>query len=1046
MRKIFEFSVKRPLFVNILTILIVVAGIVALKGLNRDVFPNVNLDIVVVSTIYPGSTPKEIEKLIAIPLEKELKEVDDIKEMTSISIEGRAEIILEIEPDAPDKNKVVNDIQRAVDKADDLPDDLQDDPLVTEIETRKRPVVEVSISGDLPEAELVEHARIIERMILDLPDVASVTRSGWRDAEIWVEVDPAKVNEYKLSLAEVVAALKRQNVSIPGGSVIVDDTEKLVRTTGEFETAPEVKDVVLRANELGHWVQVKDIAKVTDDFEPYKEIYRTDGHRAINLIAVKKEKGDVIDVVDEIKRIKADYLTRAPPGLDINLVNDYSYYVKRRLNVLVNNGWIGMLLVVVCLFLFLSARIAFVTAIGIPMAFFMTFTVMYYSGLTINLLTMFGLIMVLGMIVDDAIVLSENIYRRISEGMSPEQASIQGAYEIWGPVLTTVLTTIAAFSPLMFMSGIIGKFVMYIPLIVIIALVSSLLQAFIILPSHIHSMERFPRSKRFSKLHTGLIGGAFSRFTERYANLVREIIRRRWLVVGLSGIFFVVSLYIGIFHVKFVLFPQRGIDAFFVQAKAAIGTPIEQMEQLMLPLETAVASLPASEVDNFITDIGVIQQESGDENAQRASHVGQIKVLLKPATDREMTSDELIAILREKTKGISGFTELLFENVRAGPPVGKAVELRVRGDDLELLDTIAAEVKAFISEMPGVSDVRDNYEPGKEEVRVKVDERTASRADLSVSDIALTVRTAVEGSIATTIKNAEEEVDVRVRLPDDWRYREGALDQIFIPNGQGHLVPITAVVSFEESPGISSIRHYDRKRTVTVTANVDEQRATSVSVAKAVREQFKDISRRYPGVTLYFGGEWEKTQESFTDLKLAMILAAFVILIILVFEFQSLLQPIIILIAVPYGFVGVTWAFVLHSEPYSFIAMMGVVGLAGVVVNNSIVFIDFVNKAMIAGHSLKDSLIEAARLRLRPILITTITTVLGLLPVAYGFMGSDPFLKPMALAIGWGLLFATFCTLLVTPALYAVINDVHCFLLGHFKFWGNGCEDDQSKT
>ncbi|MFH1829148.1 MAG: efflux RND transporter permease subunit [Pseudomonadota bacterium] len=1046
MRKIFEFSIRQPLFVNLLTLMVFVAGILAIINLNRDTFPNVTLDIVAVSTTYPGATPQEVEKLITIPIEKELKEVDDIKEMASASIEGRSDIIIEIEPDAPDKNKVVNDIQRAVDKAEDLPDDLKEEPLVTDIEMRDHPVVEVSLSGDFTEHELIKHARVIERMLLDLPGIAKVVRNGWREEEIWVEVDPEKVNSYQLSLSDVVTALKAQNVSIPGGSVIIGSKESLIRTTGEFETPPEVEEVVLRANELGHWVQVKDVAKVSNNFEPYTTIHHTDGKRAINLIAVKKESSDVITLVDQIKNVADEYKKIGPPNLNISIVNDFSYYVKRRLNVLVNNGWIGITLVVICLFLFLSARAAFVTAIGIPTAFLITFSVMYYSGITINLLTMFGLIMVLGMLVDDAIIITENVHRRIAGGEKAADAAINGTDEIWRPVLTTVLTTIAAFAPLMFMSGIIGKFVLYIPLVVIIALMSSLLQAFIILPSHIVMIERLPHHPKFARFHTGLMGRTFARFTDRYVALLKKIIRHRWLTVSAALTFIMISLYIGIFHLPMVLFPQRGIDAFYVRAKAPIGTPVEQMEKLMERLEGEVEKLPKSEVDNIITYVGVVQQDANDPYSERASHEGQILVLLKPQADREMTSDELINILRKSTKGFNEFTEISFDNVRPGPPVGKPVVVRVRGDDLPELDSIADEIKGYLATIKGVSDIRDDFERGKDEIRVKVNERQASRADLGVRDVALSTRSAFEGAIATTIKHADEEIDVRVRYPDEWRYRTGALDKVLIPNGRGNLVPITAIASFETTQGINAIRHFDRKRAVTVTANVDEVNATSISVTKAVAKQFKDLPRQHPGVSLDFGGEWEKTEESFRDLKMAMVVAAFIIMIILVFEFQSLLQPLIVLIAVPYGFVGVIWAFLIHFEPKSFLAMMGVVGLAGVVVNNSIVFIDFVNKAKAQGHELKDALVEAARLRLRPIFITTITTVFGLLPVAYGFMGSDPFLKPMALAIGWGLTFATCCTLLVTPALYAVVDDMHRFLFSKLVIWNSGCKKGDHST
>lgn len=1041
MRKLFEFSVRQPLLANLITVVILVAGVMAISGLNRDIFPNVNLDLVIVNASYPGATPQEIEKLITIPIEKELKEVSDIKEMNSASIEGLATILIEIEPDARDKAKVVNDIQRAVDNAEDLPSDLKDKPLVNELQMRDHPVVEVSLSGDIPEAVLVESAREMETRLLDLSDISRVDRNGWRDQEIWVEVDPDEVSRYNLSLAEVIHSLKSQNVSIPGGSVIGDGVERLLRTTGEFESASEIERVILRANELGHWVEVSDIAKVSDDFEPWQQIHRANGHRAINLVAVKKESADVITMVEEVKRLVDDYRRIAPEGLDMKIVNDMSVYVQRRLDVLVGNGWVGVTLVVICLFLFLSLRAGIVTAIGIPTALLITFIAMYYSRMSINMLTMFALIMVLGMLVDDAIVIAENVHRRIAGGDSVEEAAIEGSDEIWAPVLTTVLTTVVAFAPLMFMSGIIGKFVLYMPLVVIIALAASLFQAFVILPAHIVTIERLPRSKFLGRLHRGIFDRLFGRFAEGYVGLIKRLIRMRWRFIGIVSIFFAVSLYIGLFRLPFVLFPQRGIDAFFIRAKAPIGTPVERTEEMMKRIEAEVAKIPASEMDDYVTQVGVIQQDSGDPAAERASHLAQMQIFLKPEVDRKMTSDEMIARLREATEGFAEFTEITFDNVRQGPPVGKPVSVRIRGEDLDELDAIADEIKAFLAGVRGVSDIRDDYEEGKGEINVDVDERQAARADITVEDVALAVRSAFEGTIATSIKRSDEEIDVRVRFPDSWRYRPGSLDKVLIPNPQGYLIPITQVATPSEKRGINAIRHYERKRTVTVTANVDEDLATSVGTTKAIASRFADVPKEHPGVIISFGGEWEKTQESMADLKIAMIIAALLIFTILVFEFQSLLQPVVVLLAVLYGFVGVTWTFIFHAEPKSFLAMMGVVGLSGVVVNNSIVFMDFINKARKNGMSVRDSIVEAGRLRLRPILLTTITTIFGILPVAYGVMGSDPFLKPMALSLGWGLAFATACTLLVTPPLYAVVDDLHCRLISRLKFWSNGCQD-----
>ena len=1031
MRKIFEFAVNQPIFVNLLTVLVIVAGLMSMAALNRDTFPNIQLDIVMISTNYPGATPKEIEKLITIPLEKELQEVSDIKEMVSSSLEGTSLISIELEPDAPDKRKIISDIQRAVDRADDLPDDLKRKPMVNEIETRNRPVVEVSLSGDLSLDELTKHAKALETRLLDLDNIAKVNRSGWRDREIWVEVDPVKVKEYYFSMAEIVSILKKRNVSIPGGTIIIGPKESIVRTTGEFEKASEIEPIVLRANERGHFLQIKDLATVTDTFEPISIVHRANGRRAINLIAVKKERGDTITVVENIREVVAEYRRGAPDTLKISLVNDASYYVKRRLNVLVNNAWIGIVMVLFCLFLFLNSRVAIATSLGIPMAFLTTFIVMWYSGLTINLITMFGLIMVLGMIVDDAIIIAENVHRHMENGIPPKKAAVLGAMEVWRPVVTTVITTIAAFAPLMLMSGIMGKFIRYIPLIVIVALLSSLLEAFIMLPSHLVTVESIPKGKLLAKFNSGAFTRWFSRVTSKYIDFLYVLIKNRWKFVSIVVVFFIVSFYVGFIHIPFVLFPQKGIEAFFIRVKAPVGTPVEVTENRMKPIEIAVSEIPDSELDDYLSFAGISQQDDIDPFSKRASHVGQVVVFLKPSSERHMKADDIVDRLRERTKDVKGFEEISFEKVRHGPPVGEPIVIRVRGEKFDELATVAKEIKSYLSDVEGVSDIKDSYELGKDEIQVKVNSEAASKAGLSVSDIALAVRTAFEGAIATTIKQSDEEIDVRVRYPDKLRYSKDALSQVLIPNGRGKLIPIESVATFESFPGISSIHHFDRKRTVIVTAIVDEKNATSMGVVKKVQVEFEDLVKKYPEVSLNYGGEWEKTQESLASLKIAMVAAVLIIFLVLAFQFQSLLQPMIVMIAVPYGFVGIVWAFLLHGEPKSFLAMVGAVGLAGVVVNNSIVMIDFINKAKSGGMSLREAIVEAARIRLRPIILTTITTVVGILPVAYGIMGADPFLMPMALAIGWGLIFATLCTLLVTPCIYAVIDDVRLWFAKH---------------
>ncbi len=1037
MRRIFEFSVKNPLFVNLLTVIVVVAGIMALVRLNRDIFPNVTLDLVIISTSYPGSTPSEIEKRITIPIEKELKEVDDIKEIRSVSLEGSSLIIVEIEPDAENKDKTVNDIQRAADRAEDLPTDLKDKPLVQEVQMKNHPVVTLSLSSDrLTEDEMVRYAKVLETKLLDHPDVAAVSRYGWRDREVWVEVSPELAAKYYLPLAEIVAVLDKHNVNISGGSVIDVNRERLIRTSGEFENADDVRGVVLRANERGNWVQVSDVATVSDAFEREKLITRTDGRSSVNLVVVKKERGDAIRMVNEVRALAKDYAAKIP-GLEIASVDDLSFYIKRRLNVLVSNGWVGVILVIVSLFFFLSSRAAIVTTVGIPIAFLTTFAIMYWSGLTINLITMVGLIIVLGMLVDDAIVVAENVFRLTEWGKTSREAAVEGALQVWKPVTTSVLTTMAAFAPLMFMSGIIGKFVKFIPIIVIVALAASLIQAFIVLPSHLAEMERIPHVRLFKKLKRPRDGieKDIGKVANVYVRVLSWLLQRRYKVAGVALSVMAVTLIIALYVVPFVLFPSRGIDAFFIRAKTPLGTPLKETARQMETLEKKfAAAMPPGEMDNYVTLVGVQQNDTNDPYGRQADHLAQINVYLKPHVDRRYDAQELVDILKEKVGDVPGFEEVIYEKVQPGPPVGKAVEIHVRGEDLAELENIADEIKDFLGTIPGVSDIKDSYEPGKDELSVIVDEKAASRAGLTIGDVALAVRTAIDGTIATTIKKSDEEIDVRVLYPDLSRYDPDILDKVMIPNAKGNLIPLMGVIKLEENPGILAINHLDRQRSITVTSEVDQERATTLSVVRQVGKRFANLPLEHPGYSLSYGGEWEKTMQSFRDFGFALVIACLIIFLLLAFEFQSVVQPLIVMFAIPYGMVGVTWAFLLHGEPKSFLALFGVVGLSGVVVNSSIVFIDFINKEKSQGVETCEAIANAAFIRLRPIFLTTTTTFLGVLPVAYGIMGSDPFLAPMALALGWGLPVSALGTLLVTPCFYKIADDVSG-VLKRIKFW-----------
>lgn len=1032
MKGVIRFAVNHSLFVNLLSIFVVVAGILSLLTLRREAFPNVNYDVVMVQTDYFGSPPEEIEKLITIEIENELKEVSGIDEMNSVSSENISMIILQLDPDEKDKTKVVNDIQRAVDRVDDLPEDAED-PIVNEMQSKDFPVINVSLSGPFEERELQRIARKLEILFLDLQDVARVDRTGWRDREMWVEVRPEIVDKFRLSLEDVILALRNKNLNIPGGTLTTASGDFLVRTIGEFETAKEIEEVIVRANDSGNWIKVKDIATVQDTFEDDDVIEKTFAHKAITLTIVKKEKGDIIRLVEDIKKVAEEFKKDAPEDLKISYFDDFSYYVKRRLNVLTNNGTIGLILVVFALLIFLTRSVAVMTALGIPIAVAMTFFFMNTMGLTINLITMFALIMVLGLVVDDAIVVSENVYRHIEMGKKPKQAAIDGTSEVALPVITTVLTTIVAFVPLFFMSGIMGKFISVIPVIVIVALTASLVESLVVLPSHIAD---FSGKKKANGTHSKEKHGWYLRVENFYMKRLTWILRHKYVAILLFvGVFFAaIALYVS--SMRFVLFPQGLIEEFIIKAKAPIGTSLEEMERRIGKMEDLVLKLPKEDLDNFVTRVGIARESVDDPNSERGSHIAQIQVYLTPEkTKGRRNADDIISELRKGSKPFGDlYDELTFDKVRAGPPVGKPVAIRLRGDEFDVLEGAAERVKEKLHTIEGVLDIKDDFDEGKTEIRIVVNEEKASQAFLSIRDIATTVRNALDGGVATKIRKTDEEIDVIVRYPESEVDTREIFDYIQIPNRFGSLVPLKKIAKLEENRGYNAIKHFDRKRLINVTASVEEKVVTPIDVAKQIGKfSAGPLAEEFPAVTVSFGGEQEETQKSMQDFLRAIFLALFLIFIILAANFNSIIRPIIVMAAIPFGLVGVIFTFFFHGQPLSFMAMLGMIGLTGVVVNDSIVLVDFIASLRREGKERLESIVEAGRLRLRPVILTTFTTMVGLMPVAYGIGGSDPFLKPMALAISWGLVFATVLTLLLIPCLYSISDDVKDLLAKLFK-------------
>lgn len=1036
MRSLIAFFTKQGVFADLLTVFVIVIGIGSAFIIRREVFPNVQFDIITVTTIYPGSTPSEIEKLVTNPLEQELKEVDGIKKMTSISTEGRSMISLFVDTDETTAEEAKVDIQDVIDRVTDLPSEAED-PIVESLESKNNPVIEVNVAANIPRMELRKIARFVEDELEDLKGVARVDAPSVRDLEVKVEADLRKLARYRLSLDDVVNAIRGQNQSVPGGPIEVTTLQKkkgesVVRTTGEFDSPGDVGDTVIRANELGQAIRVKDVAKVTFGLEEAKVLYRTNGVNSIALTVVKKAKADAIDLVHEIKEKVTALQPQVGEGVEFSYVNDVSYYIKRRLKILSNNLGVGLALVLIVLSMILPFRVAMLVSIGIPFGFLGTITLFNMWGFSLNLISVMGLIIVIGMLVDDAVVVTENAVRQMEDGASPEEAAIEGTYQVWGPVTASVMTTIFAFTPLMMMSGIFGKFVKVLPVGVIVSLLISLIECFFVLPHHISKwidMKKLKERdrqkkpgplKRFSQKTTALWEEGVVPFYSK--TLSRFLDKKYWVVAGFT-VLFVGTLGMST-QLKFVLFPPDGVEIFQVNMDAPVGITLEEMSEAIRPVEEEILKLSPVELDSFTTKVGLRQLEKNDPNTTRGPEYAQIIVYLTPEPDRDRTAKEIIDSLKAATPKPDALEKLTFARINPGPPVGKPISVGVRGKDFSSILPAVEAIKKVAQEIKGTSDIDDTFVEGKDEIQIRVKAADAAAAGLNVLAIGRGVRAAFEGLIASSIRKLDEEIEIRVSLPEDSQKTTESLDKLLISNPQGNLIPLSEVAEIIHTKGSTTYIHEANKREVRVIGEVNTEVISAREVATRIQEKLPEIQKNHPNVTFHFGGENEDTEESFQSLVRAAVIAISGIFLILVLNFKQILQPILILtITIPLGVIGVMWTFFLHGKPLSFMAMMGTIALAGVVVNNAIVLVDFVNQERKKGKNQRDSIVSAALMRIRPIFLTTLTTVFGILPTAYGIGGLDKFVVPIALALGWGMLIGSIITSLVLPPFISVLDD-----------------------
>jgi len=1016
MKALIAFFVRRGLVVNLLSVMLLLGGLYAAKNIQREAFPSVNFDVIVIAGAYPGTTPKEVEQLLIMPIERQLKGLDGIKAIRSTSFPGTMQITIEVDPDFTDRSRLVADVQQAVNQAG-LPVDMPADPMISEVKSEQAPVLTFSIFGSFDDVELKHLGDMIEDDVLSIKGVSRVVVQGDRKEEIRITLNPKKMRLHRVSINDVIQVIQGWNVNAPGGTLKKNDGQHMIRIVGEFHSAADAGDLVLRANDRGQTLRLRDVADVERTLVQATRYVGAQGDPALNMIVLKKGDADIITLVDRVRAYLATVPDTYGAKVQVRTYQDFSEITRLRLHVLTSNGAIGLGLVLLTLILFLRPSVAVTTAWGLPIIFFSGLLLLYLSGVTLNLLTMFGFIMVLGLMVDDAIIIGENVTWHMEKGLTPEQAAIVGTYELLGPVTATVLTTVVAFVPLMYMEGIIGKFIFSIPVVVVTLLLFSWLEAIFILPNHIRDIAN-PHKHPKERLLFVWISAA-------YKPVLSFAVRWRYLTLLLTVGSLLATAVIAK-EMKFQLFPSGAEAEFYLRVTLPPGTTLEQTYDKLKALDAAVRE----RIDPAVleTTTLVAGENSADQREalkQMGDRFGYVRVIMTPFTQRELSAFTVMDKLEAEIPALFPKMDISFAMLTPGPPVGRALQVEMTGGSQAEMSSVSQRLIDYLASIDGVYAIESDLEPGDPELHIQVDRALASYAGINLTTVANHVRAAFDGLRISTLKQGKEEVDVTVRYPEAARRQIETLMQLEIPNLRGGLVPLHRIAKVVEAPGSNSIRHKDGDRVMNVSAEVDRTVITSKELNDLVRSHQAQWMGDAQRTHAHLGGEQERSDESVQGLVYSFAFALSAIFIILAIQFNSLRYPVLVMLAIPFGVIGIVIGFYLHQQPISFMAMMGFVALTGVVVNASLVMAVFIQRALADGLPWREAVVESGMRRLRAVLLTAITTVVGLLPTAYGWGGHDPFVSPMALALSWGLMFSTFITLFSIPAAMGVAMDFH---------------------
>jgi multidrug efflux pump subunit AcrB len=1033
LRRLILAFISNRVLANVALVIIFFVGWLATGGMVREFFPDFSVDNILISVEYPGADPEETEEGIARKIEEAVEGLEGIKEYNTRAMEGAAVAFMEVQK-GHDMDVVKDKVRNAVDAISSFPLDAEK-PIIEEMFLRE-PVLNLALWGDMPERRLKEWAETVREDLLRAGTISQINIFGTRDYEISIEVSEERLRTYGLTFAEVASAVRRSSLNLAGGTLRTTGEEIRVRTLGRKYSGAQFSDIVVRARGDGELIPLSQVATVRDGFVQDPVSAQFNGQPCVMLGVFKTQEEDAIAIAGAVRAFADEQNQQLPEGLAMSVWGDRSVLIEDRISLLVRNGLIGLCLVFCLLWLFLDLRLSFWVSMGIPISLGGALGIMWAIGATINMISLFGLIMVLGIIVDDAIVVGEAIYVHRRSGEKPMAAAVNGVREVGMPVIAAVCTTIVAFLPLAYVGGVMGKFIAVLPVVVIAALAFSLVECLFLLPAHLNQLpdinkelDRARRSRNpASRLRAKFNGGLEWFSAHVYAPFVRRALR--WRYVALSVAAAVVLAVMGLIQgglVKFVLFPAVDGNDLIASIEFPVGTPVgvtrDAVEQTREAIEGIAPNLPTESGAPLIRNIYTMTGQSGEGyEARTGPHRGEVRVEVLGTEERGIHFLELNRMWEAAVGDLPGAVSQTFTGMSTGPP-GAAITIRVEGENIDEIRTAASEVEAQLATYEGVYQIEGDYRSGKKELRLTL-KPEARTLGVTVTSLARQMFAGYFGEEAVRFQRGRDDIRVRVRYTEDERATLAATQAIRIRTPLGTEVPLHAIANLEYTEGYASISRTNGLRRVIVGAEVDNKNANAAEVQADMEATFfPDLQTRYPGVNHAFVGPQQDSRDAFGSLAVGFPLAMLAIFVIIATVFRSYVQPLVILVTVPFGIIGAVLGHLVLGYDVTMMSMFGMVALAGVVVNDAIVLIECINTQIARGMPFEDAVCSGGVRRFRAIVLTTISTCGGLTPLIIERNLQAQFLVPMALSIAAGVLFATVLTLVFIPCLLGVLND-----------------------